>query len=251
MQLFIADFSVDTDRVVIHDLGVLEQMRKVLRMKKGAILSIQNPDYRTFAALTTESSVQHREIENHKRYVVRIDDWDHTCVYGTITQTVAVPEDLWPSLTMYVAMPNKRDKAELIVQKLAELWVGRIVFWVAERSVLRKPNDNKIARMQKIIREAVEQSWGWYVPNLSFQMAQAWVEERELVIFDKTTDYRLQTTNSLSSSQWQIGVVGPEGGLTQSDYAHFPHHIVSSLGNTILRMETAAIVGAYNLLSSN
>lgn len=89
---------------------------------------------------------------------------------------------------MYVAMPNKRDKAELIAQKLAELSVTTIVFWRAERSILREMNEKKVARIQKIIQEAVEQSWGWQMPILSFQLTQNWVEEKNVVIFDIQDD---------------------------------------------------------------
>ena len=41
------------------------------------------------------------------------------------------------------------------------------------------------------------------------------------------------------------GVVGPEGGLTPRDYEIFEAYQpkVVGLGNTVLRMETAAIVG--------
>jgi 16S rRNA U1498 N3-methylase RsmE len=69
----------------------------------------------------------------------------------------------------------------------------------------------------------------------------------------KQTQDPLISPNTLGSDQDDaiIWVVGPEGGLTDRDYRHFPSHIVSSLGNTILRMETAAIVGAYVLLSSS
>jgi len=102
MQLFLTDFVQKDANVVIENPLVLEQLKKVLRMKKGDVISIQ-------------------AIQALSRYVVRIDDWDHQCVYGTIIETVAIPENLWPSLTMYVALPNKRDKAELIAQKLAEL----------------------------------------------------------------------------------------------------------------------------------
>jgi 16S rRNA U1498 N3-methylase RsmE len=73
------------------------------------------------------------------------------------------------------------------------------------------------------------------------------VVEEEVVMFDVPSYTGLLRQSQIRSSQWRIGVVGPEGGLTESDYAHFPHHVVSRLWNTILRMETAAIVGAYEL----
>lgn len=228
MQLFLTHFTQKWTQIIIENPIVLEQLKKVLRMKKGDIIAVQS----------MPASV---------RYVVRIDDWDHKCVYGTIIDTITMPEDLWPSVTMYVAMPNKRDKAELIAQKLAELWVSSIVFWRAERSVLREMNEKKVARIQKIIQEAVEQSWWWQLPTLAFQLDQNWLEERDVVIFDVPKDTYTSPSVEVTGVQWCIWVVGPEWGLTQQDYTHFPHHVVSGLWNTILRMETAAIVGAYEL----
>jgi 16S rRNA (uracil1498-N3)-methyltransferase len=56
-------------------------------------------------------------------------------------------------------MPNKRDKAEMIVQKLTEIGINFIVFWPSERSVIRDINTSKMERLEKISKEAVEQSW--------------------------------------------------------------------------------------------
>ena len=60
-----------------------------------------------------------------------------------------------------------------------------LVFRSAERSVLREVNEKKVARMQKIMQEAVEQSWGWHTPALSFVTKKEWVLEDDVVIFDK------------------------------------------------------------------
>ncbi len=119
-------------------------------MKKGDVISVQKK---------VESDKLQAASDQFYRYVMSVDDWDHDRVYGTVLEQMSAPEDLYHLVTMYVAFPNKRDKAELIVQKLAELGVARIIFWVAKRSVLRQTNDNKIARLYKIIHEAVEQSW--------------------------------------------------------------------------------------------
>jgi 16S rRNA (uracil1498-N3)-methyltransferase len=68
---------------------------------------------------------------------------------------------------MLIAMPNKREKAELIVQKLSEIGVSEIVFRPAERSVITQWNEKKADRLQKIAKEAVEQSRGVSIPKIS------------------------------------------------------------------------------------
>lgn len=59
---------------------------------------------------------------------------------------------------MLVAMPNKRDKVELIVQKLTECGLDQIIFWPAERSIIKEWNSKKEERLRKIMKEALEQS---------------------------------------------------------------------------------------------
>ena len=59
---------------------------------------------------------------------------------------------------MIVSMPNKWEKAELIVQKLSEIGIDKIIFWPSERSIIKERNGKKEERLQKIIKEAVEQS---------------------------------------------------------------------------------------------
>lgn len=89
---------------------------------------------------------------------------------------------------MIIAMPNKRDKVELIVQKLTECGLDQIIFWPSERSVLRERNTKKEERLQKISKEAVEQSRGRTVPKLIFTTTpKTLIGKNPLLIFDKQT----------------------------------------------------------------
>lgn len=68
---------------------------------------------------------------------------------------------------MYIALPNKAEKIELIVQKLTEIGVEHLCFWRAHRSLLTDIAPHKRARLEKIMLEAVEQSWGWTMPTIA------------------------------------------------------------------------------------
>jgi 16S rRNA U1498 N3-methylase RsmE len=54
------------------------------------------------------------------RYELSIQDWTDKDLSGEIisSQTFSFPEK---NISMLIAMPNKREKAELIVQKLTEI----------------------------------------------------------------------------------------------------------------------------------
>ena len=87
---------------------------------------------------------------------------------------------------MIIAMPNKRDKVELIVQKLTECGLDQILFRPSERSVIKERNEKKEERLHKIIKEAVEQSRGWVMPELIFTTnPKELIGTNPLVIFDK------------------------------------------------------------------
>lgn len=88
-------------------------------------------------------------------------------IYGTIKNILHAPKEE-KQITMIVAMPNKREKAELIVQKLTEIGVSDIIFRPSERSVIKQWNENKTTRLNKITKEALEQSRGRHVPKISF-----------------------------------------------------------------------------------
>jgi 16S rRNA (uracil1498-N3)-methyltransferase len=59
---------------------------------------------------------------------------------------------------MLIALPNKQEKLELIIQKLTEIGISNIYLWSSERSQLNSLNENKTKRIEKIVKEAVEQS---------------------------------------------------------------------------------------------
>ena len=142
--------------------------------------------------------------------------------------------------SMIVAMPNKRDKVELIIQKLTECGLNQIIFWPSERSIIREWNPKKEERLQKIIKEAVEQSRGRSMPELLFTTSpKVLVGINPLVIFDKQTE-----ASHKEKSDHIYGLIWPEGGLTIRDYQTFEwtKYDVYGLGDTVLRTETAAII---------
>ncbi len=69
---------------------------------------------------------------------------------------------------MLIALPNRRDKAEFIAQKLTEIGVENIVFWKAKRSVLRELSAKKLQRLHTIILEASEQAFRRSIPTITY-----------------------------------------------------------------------------------
>ena len=232
MQLFICPrFRISGAQMLIQDAWELVlQLRKVLRAQKG---------YECF--------VQSEKAE--ERFHIALENWTDKEITAQILERIPAPQQR-KKVWMLIALPNKQEKLELIVQKLTEIWISSLFFWASERSVLKSLNENKIARLHKIVKEAAEQSWSWEIPSFHLvENMKSLAQEWSFVIFDlPQTGSQLWVNDIQKSDLPFLGVIWPEGGLTSNDYHSFGEQMqVVSLGEQVLRMETAAIISAWNL----
>jgi len=147
-------------------------------------------------------------------------------------EVVRVPRPT-PELTVAFAL-TKSDKPDLVVQKLTELGVDRIVPFRAERSVVRW-DEAKAARHHErlvaIARAACEQAHRCWVPVVERVTDVADLAARGAVRLDRGPV-------GLTPADTVVAV-GPEGGWTEAERAALPR--TTGLGPHVLRAETAAI----------
>ncbi|HKL44291.1 MAG TPA: RsmE family RNA methyltransferase [Candidatus Absconditabacterales bacterium] len=220
MQLFITEFTKTGNQININNKEILDQMRKVLRMKIGDKFFVQNKD---------------------ERLEIKILDRDKTTITGNILKTKTNPlGNINSELGIIVSMSNRWSKMELIIQKLSEIGIKNIYIRPSERSIIKDSNEKKMKRINKISKEAVEQSRGRELPKIKFiKDISKIIQDKKVIIFDKN-----QRCNVASIQRGNaIGIIGPEGGLTEKDYKKFgKNYETISLGDTVLRTETASIV---------
>lgn len=123
----------------------------------------------------------------------------------------------------------KGDRTALVVQKLTELGVDRIVPFVSARSVVKEA---RLDRLRRVVREAVMQSCGAWIPQLD-----------DVARFEEAADRAgtcLATLSARSGPTLALPcvLVGPEGGFTEEEERDRP---AVSLGPNVLRAETAAV----------
>lgn len=149
---------------------------------------------------------------------------------------------------------TKSDKPEWVVQKLTEIGVSNIMLLVAERSVVRWDADKtakNLARFGAIAREAVQQSRQVWLPSIGFcPTVASYVTQRQAN--DSWTVARcdrggegLLAWRARRSPEGRRGVsvaIGPEGGWGPEEREALRESV--SLGNSVLRAETAAVVAA-------
>ena len=205
---------------------LLSQLRKVLRIKKW-----------------DKIYVQYSSNEWTTRHELSIQDWtdkDLTCEIIS-SQTFSFSEK---NISMLIAMPNKREKAELIVQKLTEIWVQNIYFRASERSIIRQRNEKKTDRLDKISHEALEQSRWIQLPEIKFLKSESELKDcvngKNVIIANM--DWLPYWELEKNWSNNLCGVVWPEGGFSDKDLKLFENAKIVDLWENVLRMETASIV---------
>jgi RsmE family RNA methyltransferase len=231
MQLF----HINSDNVCIKWNNIeifsvpelVSQLRRVLRIKKW-----------------DKICVQYSVNDKTNRYELLIIDRSDKDLTGEIisSQTLSFSER---NVSMFIAMPNKREKAELIIQKLTEIWVQNIYFRVSEHSIIRQRNEKKAERLEKISHEAIEQSRWIQIPEIKF------LSEEELKDAVKWMDVVIANMNWLPykelNNNWNsdlCGVIWPEGWFSEGDLSLFNNANIVDLWKNVLRMETASIVMA-------
>jgi len=230
MQLF----HINSDNVRIKWGGIevfsvselISQLRKVLRIKKWDKICVQYSDK-----------------DWTMRHELSIQDWTDKDLTGEIISNQTFPF-LEKNVSMLIAMPNKREKAELIVQKLTEIWVGNIYFWVSEHSIIRQRNEKKAERLDKISHEAVEQSRWIKLPEIKFLKSENEVKDfvdwKNVIIANM--NWLLYWEFDKNETDDLCGVIWPEWWFSEKDLKLFNNAKIVDLWENVLRMETASIV---------
>jgi len=144
----------------------------------------------------------------------------------------------------------KFDRMEWAIEKCTELNVTTIVPVIARRTEkhLALAAEKRAERWRRIAREASEQSRRIALPEIAdpVKLAEAMNVNATLRIVLAETEREISLSEILRSHQDADSLVlaaGPEGGWTEDELRTFEslQWIAASLGETILRAETAAI----------
>src|ERR1019366_4910765 len=158
-----------------------------------------------------------------------------------------------PNITLALAI-FKFDRMEWAIEKCTEIGVSRIIPVIARRSDahLATAAVKRHERWQRIVRQASEQSRRSAPPEIAApvkvkDLAGAGVLPAgaltRIVLAESEESTRLREI--LQSRPTEVALaVGPEGGWADEEVAWFRETgwVAASLGDTILRAETAAIV---------
>lgn len=146
----------------------------------------------------------------------------------------------------------KFDRMEWAIEKCTELGVATIVPLLAKRtdSHLAAASAKRVERWRRIAREAAEQSRRAAPPQIGdpIRSSEAVTLAGSVRIFlsESETCTRLRDVLPDESGNELMLAIGPEGGWTEKEQNLFRESgwISASLGQTILRTETAAVAAS-------
>jgi 16S rRNA (uracil1498-N3)-methyltransferase len=181
-------------------------------------------------------------------------------------EVVARVEDrqVVPRATPHIAVHLSAPKGERLtwaVQKLTEVGVDSIILVEASRSVRRWWSEEQgrraADRLRKVATEAAKQARRAYLPLLSGPIpwgsaVESSTKQGTLVVLWERAEVSLRSVLPPATTGPVGLLVGPEGGIPEEDAraAEKEGALLASLGRTILRTETAAIVGATLALAA-
>lgn len=142
------------------------------------------------------------------------------------------------------------ERASWLVEKATELGVVSIRFFNSKHSP-RRYGDATLGRLRRMAAGAVEQSGRAVLPEVDgvfpFETLLAWIpaSPRAIVLHPEAK----QGLAQLGSGSALV-VVGPEGGFSEEEISRLTEvdALVARLGESILRVETAALAASACLL---
>lgn len=221
-------YDLNGDICVLYSEGLLHQLRNVFRFTQGDECVLFD--------------------DNQNEYHVKLNSLQKDRgEFEVISKTVV--EEKENAISLYISV-IKKDLFEMLTQKVTEIGVSKIVPIKTERTVVKNLRGD---RLEKIVVEATEQSGGVIIPdieevrNLEEALSLAESMGEKILVADVADRKDLEKIKKEGSKVALF--IGPEGGWGTKDQELFSKFGVTkvSLGDKILRAETAAIVGVWEL----
>lgn len=232
LHRFIGDFDLNKSPLKIKDSELVNQIRNVLRLEKGAEFILSDGDLNEARVIILEMTKDTVEVDISEKLKNENEPEQNVALYCSIL---------------------KKENFELVVQKATEIGVREIIPVISSRTIKL---DVRLDRLKKIINEAGEQSGRGILPNLrepiKFEDAikEAYSSDKLNILFDKSGESL--TTLNRQNNKGRIGIwIGPEGGWTDQEIesAKSAGFKILNLGKLTLRAETAAITSSFIIVN--
>lgn len=237
-HFFISLKNVNDDIITIEDKDNYGHIVKSLRAKIGEKILLID--------------------ENQTQYEGKIENITSKTINVKVVDKYKSRREL--SFDLYLAQsPLRSDAQSMIIEKATELGVKGIYPILTDNCALKKSVIvQKIPKWQKIMQEASKQCERAKIPTC-FELSD--IEkliksenfDKVYVFAERDADYNLKEylqKNPISNKEKILVVIGPEGGFSQKEFDFFNKNnlVKLSLGNLILKAETAVIAALGNIV---
>lgn len=243
-RFFIPADKIFNGKFELEDPQDIKKIRKVLRLKQGDLIELNNNQGGIFTA----------EIEKLQKSDVKgiIKNESENIKNQTISK---------PHIILAQALP-KGSKMDDIIRMCTEVGVDEFIPFENEYCVIRlkdlgdKRLSKKMQRWEKIAKEASRQSERNHIPVIhkpvSFQNLLDFKADHKLVLHsrEENSDSDIhEVKNEIKPRETVLVLIGPEGGFSNIELESFPEDFKTiHLNLPILRTQTAGVVIAGILL---
>lgn len=217
-----------------------EHAVKVLRLKEGDEVIVFNYEHGEYKAKVSMIDANARVIE------------------AGITEMIRAREKKSSKITAIAAL-IKKDKFEMTLEKLTELGIDRIIPLITNRTIIKiKDEGKKEKRWESIIYSAVKQCGRLSTPELlpvveGVKNITAKEGCANFFIYEKEDgNFLIDEAVKLKAGADACFIIGPEGGFDSQEAEEIikKGFLPVSIGDTILRAETAAIAAGTVLVQA-
>ncbi len=231
LHRFIRPIDLTAIQISLVDSSLRHQLSRVFRMNVGDELLLCDG--------------------NNQEARVRITTITKKEVVVEVLERYQAPHVLQRKIVLYLSI-IKHDHVDLVVEKATELGVMTIVPVVSARTIKKSV---RIDRLQSIVREAAEQCGRGTVPSVEpvVSLKEAFEQANACTVRLFCDMGGEPMGSALKEHLDSIALfIGPEGGWTDEErmLAKEKGCRTVSFGSLVLRAETAAIVGVYELASN-
>lgn len=162
-----------------------------------------------------------------------------------------------PQITLAFSI-LKPSRYEIAIEKTTEIGISNIVPLITQHTndtYVKMFSQKRIERLENISISAAEQCGTNFVPSIQspkklseFLNFYNQEDTLKILFYEKSKSNKL-TSKKLKEYKQIILVIGPEGGFSEQELDTFKkyNYEIESLGNNILRGETAAICAVHNI----
>jgi len=196
--------------------------------------------------------------ENQIQYETVIDEIDSNKILAKIEKSY--PSKRFLEFELYLAQsPLRSDAQSFVIEKSTELGVSGVYPVITDNCALASSVvEKKVPKWQKIMYESSKQCERTIIPECFDcttikDLLDTKTFDKIIVFCERIADKTIRNsfeTAPIKKGDKVLVIIGPEGGFSQREFDYFKSKDLEmlTLGNLILRAETAVTVGLGNII---